>query len=477
MAQVLGGEVGASASRLVENMPTLLADCAPSAWWLPRALAAPLEPGAQPEPHESLPWPQKLGYGRPKDSNSPLFNHQASRLVALFRVAFKEFSYIVTEYKPTHGSVFAEYLREYSHWSYTDIDQLSGDFPLHIELAELRDFDIFTYHFGDIFRLYLRGQFAAHRNAPHVNSLWTRCPHLGRGLIRELEAKQKILRRLAQEGRRGRTRFISAEGCYSAVVADEPGLRVKFAAKAMADWSDDHEFYAVDGALRKCPELGVWRPGGGENQRCHPFGPRLAPHSVLLPGVQAPLGPLLPLRRHANCSRWVEERYRVCANLTEEGAGQFNVILRHGSWVAQRFVNREPRGALEGAFLHLQRWKSLYKKMRYGSAQMPKLHGRRVFRLTTKGFTPLDAEYSDERGADEARIAAAAATAPAAESLRRDGGAIGRTRSGAAAEMPTVRGAARLEPQAARKPLQDIVDVAEFEAEALRLVERAHSPA
>ena len=41
---------------------------------------------------------------------------EASRLVSLFRMAFREFSYIVTEYKPTHGTVFAEYLRGYSHW-------------------------------------------------------------------------------------------------------------------------------------------------------------------------------------------------------------------------------------------------------------------------------------------------------------------------------------------------------------------------
>ena len=50
--------------------------------------------------------------------------------------------------------------------------------------------------------------------------------------VRELEHKQQVIRRLAQAGKRGRTRFISAEGCYSAVVADTPGLRVKFSAKA-----------------------------------------------------------------------------------------------------------------------------------------------------------------------------------------------------------------------------------------------------
>ena len=57
-----------------------------------------------------------------------------SRLVQLFQIAFHEFAYIVTEYKPTHGTVFEDYLRRYSHWSYTDIDMLIGDLPLHIEL-------------------------------------------------------------------------------------------------------------------------------------------------------------------------------------------------------------------------------------------------------------------------------------------------------------------------------------------------------
>ena len=58
-------------------------------------------------------------------------------LVKMFQLAFQHYSYIVTEYKPTHGAVFAEYLSEYTHWSYTDIDMLIGDLPLYLELEEL----------------------------------------------------------------------------------------------------------------------------------------------------------------------------------------------------------------------------------------------------------------------------------------------------------------------------------------------------
>jgi hypothetical protein len=342
----------------------------------------------------------------------------ASKLVQLFQIAFREFAYIVTEYKPTHGTVFADYLAAYSHWSYTDIDMLIGDLPLHIELDELASYDIFTYHFGDVFRLYLRGQFAAHRNSPKVNLLWAECPHLGSGLVRELEAKWHIVRRLAQEGKHGRTRFISAEGCYSWVVASKDhNLRVKFASKAFADWSDDKEFYVVDGAVRKCPVVGqVWsgEPGtsagsvrrlagdggasGGGAHACMPFGPRVAAHTVEMPGVQRPVGGARSLSLHADCSRWVEERYRLCADLSEEEAPLFNVVLSNGSWTAHRFANTEPVDALEGAFLHLQRWKGEYKRLRYGERGMPRLEGRRAFKLSRFGFGVYDGVYDDAHG-------------------------------------------------------------------------------
>ena len=213
-----------------------------------------------------------------------------------------------------------------------------------------------------------------------------------------------------------------------------------------------------------------------------------------MPCARRPLPPLLPLRRHANCSRWVDARYRVCANLSEEEAGDFNVMmLRDGTWVAQRFTSLQPAGSLEGAFLHLQRWKSVFKKMRYGSAQvracvlrawcvhgtcawarlcdiwvscaqMPRLRGRSIFRITTRGFTPLDFDYSDERGADDSNSAAATEAAAAADA------AAAAAAASAASPPPQRRlDSARLAPSVGRKPLQEIVDVAEFEAEVLRL--------
>lgn len=45
------------------------------------------------------------------------------------------------------------------------------------------------------------------------------------------------------------------EGCYSHVIASTPNMRVKFASKAFADWSDDREFYVVDGVRHQNPRI------------------------------------------------------------------------------------------------------------------------------------------------------------------------------------------------------------------------------
>ena len=237
-----------------------------------------------------------------------------------------------------------------------------------------------------------------------MNRLWAECPHLGSGLVQELETKHLIVRKLAKEGKRGRTRFISAEGCYSWVVASTPGMRLKFSAKAFADWSDHREFYVIDGAVRKCrfPSQ-IWGDPyaqAGLNSTCNPFGPRVTQHSVLLNGVQRQVGAPRQIEIHAECSRWVEQRYRLCADLSEEEAPSYNIMLINGTWSATRVVNQEPTGSLEGAFLHLQRWKGDYKHMSYGMPSMPKLRGRRLFKLSRFGVEVFDASYDGSVGAN-----------------------------------------------------------------------------
>ena len=66
--------------------------------------------------------------------------------------------------------------------------------------------------------------------------------------------KHATYRKLKELNKSGRTRFISAEGCYSHAAANMKGIRIKFASKAFADWSNNVEFYVV------CRDLAeIWR--------------------------------------------------------------------------------------------------------------------------------------------------------------------------------------------------------------------------
>ena len=134
--------------------------------------------------------------------------------------------YFIVELKPCLGILFADYLKEYTHWGYADIDQLFGNLTETIPLSALQNNDIYTTHFGDNFRLYARGQMTVHKNNPHVNNIWRSCRPLS-----------QISRRLNQyyASSYSKWHLESAEGCYSKSIALSPNLKVYYAANQMSD--------------------------------------------------------------------------------------------------------------------------------------------------------------------------------------------------------------------------------------------------
>lgn len=52
----------------------------------------------------------------------------------------------MVEFKPALGWVFREYLKEYTHWAYGDLDVFFGDLTKGwLEASEMREYDIVTY--------------------------------------------------------------------------------------------------------------------------------------------------------------------------------------------------------------------------------------------------------------------------------------------------------------------------------------------
>ena len=172
------------------------------------------------------------------------------------------------EFKPALGAVFAPFLRRYSHWCFSDLDLVLGDLlawtdeirlfassaasSMHRHDHEQQqgaedtqdlalssnssssssseeekargqqeeevgdeeevDWDIYTYSFGDQWRMYTRGQWTVHRNAPAVNGYFRRCRFM---------VGDEQLRRLEHS-----SHYESAEGCYAKVVSTSKVRRI-----------------------------------------------------------------------------------------------------------------------------------------------------------------------------------------------------------------------------------------------------------
>ena len=54
----------------------------------------------------------------------PLRN--ATTLLRSLRLLFERWPRLIAEYKPTFGSVFEDFLADYSHWGYADLDMVLG---------------------------------------------------------------------------------------------------------------------------------------------------------------------------------------------------------------------------------------------------------------------------------------------------------------------------------------------------------------
>lgn len=127
--------------------------------------------------------------------------HSISKLIDFF-------PYVLVEFKPCLGVLFADFIESYSHWALADLDILVGSMHKMINRQMLEDYDIYTSSFGDNSRFYLRGQLTIHKNNAYVNNVWRNCDHLD-----DLNGRLDHFR-LSGYRKWG---FQSAEGCYSSV--------------------------------------------------------------------------------------------------------------------------------------------------------------------------------------------------------------------------------------------------------------------
>eukprot|EP00578_Thalassiosira_sp_NH16_P030912 CAMPEP_0181078602 /NCGR_PEP_ID=MMETSP1071-20121207/1574_1 /TAXON_ID=35127 /ORGANISM="Thalassiosira sp., Strain NH16" /LENGTH=994 /DNA_ID=CAMNT_0023159929 /DNA_START=220 /DNA_END=3204 /DNA_ORIENTATION=- len=306
------------------------------------------------------------------------------RLISRLSKQIVNVPYILVEYKPAFGHIFADYLKEYSHWGYSDLDVVFGDMSRWIDEDEWNDYDIVTWGFGDQDKLYLRGQFTFHRNDPHINQIWRHCKYLSEMDIRYAHPDT--------------LKFESAEGCYSQAVITKKDIKVKWAVKAFTDVGEDSPVYAqgVYFSLGSPPSLTSSKSYN--------------PKSVLYTAATVDSGHQLlslpydwfedkskypkyseghlPIQRYVGertkvqtyrtlyengdkksadikCMYWAPKTYQmdIC---TVDGDVESDevVVLEKGALYKQKFVERKklfPEGIKSFPFFHFQEWKRIYR--------------------------------------------------------------------------------------------------------------------
>ena len=314
---------------------------------------------------------QVFGMGMGEALELPIRN--ATVVIKAMRLMFEKWPRLVAEYKPAFGSVFASYLKGYTHWGYCDLDMVIGNLPLFIEQAELDSYDVVSYSFGDQEALYLRGQWTMHRNTHYINTMWKGCPHLGIGLQKELLLKVAWVRRMEARGLQNYPkRFQSAEGCYSQRAVATRGVRIRIAHKQFVGLTvpADQVIYSVSSAVWQCPrdtvvdveELARHSAAG----RCQVGLPDTP---VQANAVQRLSGGLEPISLATEgCGAWMPSEYRMCARELLEAGGEFAaataLVYANDTLFVQRYRPSPSyvlhNGCRQGAFFHFQEWKKAW---------------------------------------------------------------------------------------------------------------------
>lgn len=163
------------------------------------------------------------------------------------------------EVKPMSGSLFRKYLSDYSHWTYTDPDIIWGNVANWIDPRDAESFDIITLaKINDAGRLFIRGQFALHKNIARINTLWKDLHFfVPNAFAKRVATAVKLIEQKKSSDTIFSTCFHSAEGYYSQLVFQKKTL-VKIIGRGYDDFSKDPVVVGPTGLLlrSKRAELG-----------------------------------------------------------------------------------------------------------------------------------------------------------------------------------------------------------------------------
>jgi hypothetical protein len=308
-----------------------------------------------------------------RKQESELAVDSLDKLVKIVSYHVHQYPYVLVEFKPATGHIFASLLEGYSHWGYADLDIAFGDLPRWISEEELTDYDIVTYGYGDQNRIYLRGQFTFHKNSERINQLWRECSYLSsmdERFAQVIAGKKKL-------------RVESAEGCYSAAILKRKDIRVKYAVKAFTDINahdsvNTHGLYLGIGSKRD--RSVIYKAGSPQDGKSLlKLSPTWFEDTDTVYGskeratLQRLVGKkeLVPVSKpeKTKCMFWVPESYQSDICISGVGSNE-TLFWIDGKLYKQPFENTKlPGNVVSRPFFHFQEWKRYYR-----STQLATVH-------------------------------------------------------------------------------------------------------
>lgn len=233
--------------------------------------------------------------------------------------------YILVEMKPALGYLFADYIANYTHWAYADLDLLAGRIDHQITPDMLHHYDIITMSFGDNNILYMRGQFTMHKNTPIMLNLWKGCDYLsniGTRLQNFVENHKKW-------------DFHSAEGCYSRIVANTPNISVLYVPTQFSDAFhaplEAKETMVIGNSLLRCNAQPI-----SESDIEAAYHPALATRGFFTRKHDPALAVGTTLNRvpagTEHCAYWIDPADQVC---TEPVAANATITIENGAMTSR----------------------------------------------------------------------------------------------------------------------------------------------
>lgn len=315
-----------------------------------------------------------------------LSDAETSELEVLMKKVFGAWPKWTLEIRPAFGSIFEDYLHEYTHWIYMDMDEVLGDMPAWLEMEEFMEFHVVTLSTGDSKRIYVRGPFTMFNTTHEFPSLiWTKCSYMNHeNLLRYFRFKAEncvggrnhmAAHRKAIKESDWDCTLTPDEAEFSERVISVPDIRLKISSKSLADPAANrvsdvrvHQIFWIDGAIRFCTNDGICDP-----TRPSPFRRRMLniegrdsismPLSVdpTFPGMRLKKGKrkrvLLPRKDNGGCNMSWTQGWGRCLQTKET---RFDLYLIDKFWFKQdfAFAEDEQQSAVgERAIVHFRSWK------------------------------------------------------------------------------------------------------------------------